>query len=224
MYATAEHAALDIARFLKGKTDENTEAVAGAAAPPAPPPLPPPPPLTPAKLAEAEAALQQAEAEGLTLMRSHYSSTGFKNVYSDRSNGHKPYLASKTRDGKVVRLGVFATPEEAALCVARWHKQQAATASHKQQAATASHKQQAAPTSTEPAQPPMSAEAAKQTAEAEGLTLQRGANQTGYKWVVHDKYHDSATPYQTKVWQGERRGGSYVTLGSFGTPEEAALC
>jgi len=165
--------------------------------------------------AAAQTALALAEAEGLTLMRSDRGITGFKNVYNDRNNANKPYLAKETRDGKVVRLGVYETPEQAALCIARWHKQQAATLSTEPAQP---------PMSKEPLQPPMSAEAAKQTAEAEGLTLQRGTNQTGFKWVVYDKYHGSATPYQTKVWQGERRGGSYVALGSFGTPEEAALC
>ena len=64
-----------------------------------------------------EVALQQAEAEGLTLLEAD-NKTGYFGAshYPGRS---KPYKAEVRRDGKMVHLGYFATAEEAALHVAR---------------------------------------------------------------------------------------------------------
>ena len=59
----------------------------------------------------------QAEAEGLTLLRSESSATGYKGV-SFKSGRHKPYQAEVRRGGKAVTLGAFATAEEAALAYA----------------------------------------------------------------------------------------------------------
>ena len=98
-FATAEEAALSYARAQA--------AVAAAAAPPAPPPM------------TAEEALRQVEAEGLTLLKSDGSSTGYKGVCLDRKMKTKPYRVQISRGGKTVTLGQFATAEEAALCVAR---------------------------------------------------------------------------------------------------------
>ena len=77
-FATAEEAALCYGRSPEGQ--------AAAAAPPAPPPL------------TAEEALRQAEAEGLTLLRSESNNSGYKGVVFDRSKNHgknytKPYQA-----------------------------------------------------------------------------------------------------------------------------------
>ena len=55
-------------------------------------------------------------------------------------------------------------------------------------------------------------------AEAEGLTLLKADNKTGYFGVYHNP--DQPKPYQVRV----RRGGQQVHLGSFATAEEAALC
>ena len=55
-------------------------------------------------------------------------------------------------------------------------------------------------------------------AEAEGLTLRKADNKTGYFGVVHRP--GDAKPYAAKV----KRGGKTVGLGSFATAEEAALC
>ena len=75
----------------------------------------------------AEAALRQAEAEGLTLLRYPDNSTGFRCV-SFRSGMIKPYQANVYRGGKKTGLGSFATAEEAALCYARSPEGQAAAA------------------------------------------------------------------------------------------------
>ena len=67
--------------------------------------------------------MRQAEAEGLTLVRSESSRTGFKCVAltpkgSRSKNYTKPYKVEVRRGGKLVYLGSFATAEEAALCYA----------------------------------------------------------------------------------------------------------
>ena len=142
--------------------------------------------------------LQQAEAEGLTLLKSE-SSTGYKGVAFTSSSKSKPYQAQVKRGGKNVYLGYFTTPEEAALCYARSPEGRAAAA---------------AP----PAPPPLTAEEALQQAEAEGLTLLRSDNSTGYKGASFDSSSKSK-PYKAKV----RRGGEHVHLGRFATAEEAAL-
>ena len=72
------------------------------------------PPLT------SEEARQQAQAEGLVLMRKGDNKAGYIGVGLDQRSGRsKPYQAYVRRGGKQVKLGSFATAEEAALCVAR---------------------------------------------------------------------------------------------------------
>ena len=181
LFATPEEAALSYAR-----TPEAQATVAAAAAPPAPPPM------------TAEEALRQAEAEGLTLLRSESNATGFKGV-SIKSGKSTPYQAEVRRGGKQVSLGCFETPEEAALSYARTPEAQAAAA---------------AP----PAPPPMTAEEALRQAEAEGLTLLKSDNDTGFKRVSFKS--GKSKPYLATA----QRGGKQVSLGCFETPEEAALC
>ena len=187
-YATAEEAALCDAR--------TPEAQAAAAL------LLEPPPLT------AEEARKQAEAEGLTLLRSEGGrySTGYKGVCLDSGAKSKPYQAQVHRGGMTVHLGTFAAAEEAALSYARTPEAQAAAA-----------------LLLEP--PPMTAEEAQRQAEAEGLTLLKSENNsTGYKGVGFNSlgskpYSGGSKPYKAQV----RSGGRTVHLGSFATAEEAAL-
>ena len=56
-------------------------------------------------------------------------------------------------------------------------------------------------------------------AEAEGLTLLKADNKTGYFGVSHSD-PGYPKPYKARV----RCGGNMVSLGSFVTAEEAALC
>ena len=184
-FVTAEEAALCVAR-----TPEARAAAAAAAAPP------PPPPLT------VEEALQQAEAEGLTLLRSESSNSGFKCVRFKSGNRMKPYKAELRRGGQDVTLGLFATAEEAALCYARTPEAQAAVV---------------AAAAAPPEPPPMTAEEALRQAETEGLTLLKSDNATGFKGVCFKS--GKSKPYQAKV----KRGGMQVHLGYYATPEEAAL-
>ena len=88
---------------------------AAAAAPPAPP------------LLTAAEAVQQAEAEGLTLLKADTSS-GYKGVcWDSHCSRTKPYKVKVRRDGKQVYLSYFATAEEAALSYARPPENRAAS-------------------------------------------------------------------------------------------------
>ena len=178
-FATAEEAALHVARTPEGKA-----AAAKAAAAPVP--------LT------SEEARQQAQAEGLTLLRAE-NKTGYFGVYLDHPGWPypKPYQARMRRGSKMVHLGSFATAEEAALCVARSPEGQAAAAKR----------------------PALTSEEARQQAQAEGLTLLVAKNKTGYFRVSLDQ-PGRPKPYQVRV----KRGGKTAHLGYFATAEEAALC
>ena len=63
---------------------------------------------------------------------------------------------------------------------------------------------------------------ALQQAQAEKLTLLVAKNTAGYFGVCFDqsRKHGLPKPYQARV----RRGGKLVSLGTFATAEEAALC
>ena len=65
-----------------------------------------------------EQARQQAQAEGLTLLRAD-NKAGYFGVQLNKPGQPKPYMAQVSRGGKLVNLGSFATAEEAALCIAR---------------------------------------------------------------------------------------------------------
>jgi predicted secreted protein len=111
-FATAEEAALCVARTPEGRAAAAERARAAAA-----------PPLT------SEEARQQAQAEKLTLLVAK-NTTGYFGVHLDSSRPGlpKPYLARVTGGGKRMHLGCFATAEEAALCVARSPEGRAAAA------------------------------------------------------------------------------------------------
>ena len=113
----------------------------------------------------------------------------------------RPYVARAESTGKRVNLGYFATAEEAALCVARSPEGQAVAM---EQAAAAA---------------PLRSKEARQQAQAEERTLLVAENKTGYYGVYLSKL-GQPKPYQARVWRGRK----LVTLGSFATAEEAALC
>ena len=183
-FATAEEAALCVARSPEGQ-----EAARRAAA------------VLPRTQLTREQALQQAQAEGITL-RKVDSKSGFANV-SVLSGSHrfKPYMAQVRHSGKPLNLGTFATAEEAALCVAR--SPEARAAAERAGAVVLPRTQ-------------VTREQAPQQAQAEGLALRKSDNTSGYANVtVHHGRSNKA-----KV----SRGGKTVTLGTFATAEEAALC
>jgi hypothetical protein len=162
------------------------------------------PPMT------AEEALATAEREGLIMPRAE-SKTGYRGVTHVTGKKARPYQAWVCREGKLERLGRFATPEEAALCRAR-------TPEGKKAASRSARggKSSPAPMTVEEAE--AQAEAAEAQAEAEGLTLQRSENQTGYVGVYVNT-SNKVKPFEARV----RRDGKRVSLGHFATAEEAAL-
>ena len=181
-FATAEEAALCVVRSQEGRA-----AAAERAAAPAP--------LT------SEEARQQAQVEKLTLLVAE-NKAGYFGVKLGNPGQSKPYQAQVSRGGKDVHLGVFATAEEAALCVARSPEGQAAAAV-RTAAAT-----------------PLTSEEARQQAQAEKLTLLVADNsRTGFFGVSLPK-PGQPKPYQARV----KRGGKDVHLGCFVTAAEAALC
>ena len=135
-FATAEEAALCIARTPEAAAKQGAASAS----------------LT------SEEARQQAQAEGLTLLKAGNKS-GYFGVYLDKSCKPKPYEAEVSRGGNNVHLGSFATAEEAALCIARSPEGRAAARK---------------------AAAPLTSEEAWQQAEAEGLTLLKANNTTGY--------------------------------------------
>ena len=156
----------------------------------------------------AEEALQQAEAEGLTLLRSEKRNTGYFGVtYQPQHCKSRPYQAEvmggSCGDRKKVSVGSFATVEEAALNVARTPEAQAAVAAAAAKAAA----------------PPPTAEEVVRQADAEGLTLVRAdGNASGYMFVIYYKDRERK-PYQAKTCRGKKR----ISMGYYDTAEEAAL-
>ena len=75
---------------------------------------------------------QQAQAEGLTLRRAPtkagFFRVGINHRRAEPGRPKRPYHAKVLRGGEKVHLGIFATPEEAALCVARSPEGRAAAA------------------------------------------------------------------------------------------------
>ena len=143
---------------------------------------------------------QQAQAQKLTLLVAD-NGAGYFGVHLNKPGQPKPYQAHVWRGGEQVYLGMFATAEEAALCVARTPEGRAAAA---ERAAAAA---------------PLTSEEARQQAQAEKLTLVVADNSTGY-FGVYLNQPGQAKPIQAQV----RRDGRKVSLGRFATAEEAALC
>ena len=151
-------------------------------------------PMTP------EQAHAAAHAEGLVLLPAE-NPTGFKGVNLG-STVSRPFVAKMWNGSRVDTLGTFATAEEAALAVAR------ALGPEGVAAALQAASQEA---------PPMTAAEALAQAAAEGLTLQRADSAAGYK---HVRLGDNVSkPFQACPWNV----GRPKSLGSFATPEEAAL-
>ena len=152
-----------------------------------------------ALLLTSEEALQQAQAEGLTLRKSVNKThkTGYWGVNLNMSSRPKPYYAHVWRGGKKVHLGSFVSAAGAALCIAR-----------------APH---AAPAAKPATAPPLTSEEAQQQAQAEGLTLFKSDSKAGYLGVYYQPGRPK--PYQAHT----SREGKKVHLGCFATAEEAAL-
>lgn len=161
------------------------------------------PPMT------AKEAIRTAEAEGLTLIQSRKSSTGYRCVKIHRGpfSIAKPYMVQIHRDNKRAVLGWFSTAEEAALCFARSPEGRAAAE------AVAAGRVWSRVNSKKVA------EEARLQAEADEVAKLRSSSSiTGYKYVSLDT-RSALKPYKVFL----RRGTSSVHRGSFATAEEAAL-
>ena len=133
-------------------------------------------------------------------LRLSENKTGYFGVYLGKPGQAKPYQAQLRRDGKKVFLGLFATAEEAALCIAR------------------SLEGQAAPTKPAAAAP-LTSEEARHQAQAEGLTLVVSESSTAGYLCVHLAKPGKLKPFKAQV----SRGGKIASLGYFATADEAAL-
>jgi hypothetical protein len=195
-FATAEGAALSIARTPEGQAIAAARAAARAAAPPRGPPL------------TSEGARKQAQAEGLTLLVAVAANqTGYYGV-GTRKSPDAPYVAKIYILGKKVNLGCFATAEEAALSIARTPEGKAIAAARA-----------AAPAAAPPRGPPLTSEGARKQAQAEGLILRMAAsNATGYYGVKKRKSSPDAPYVAVITILGKRK-----YLGCYATAEEAAL-
>jgi hypothetical protein len=146
----------------------------------------------------ADEARAAAVAEGLELVPSSSGQTGFKRVKKSRGR----YVVTIYENGKTCYLGTFATPEEAALWYARH-------AGAERAAAEAAEASVAGPR-------PLTADEARAAAAAEGLELvPSSSGQTGFKGV---RKKDGR--YDVLI----RENGKQRYIGTFVTPEEAALC
>ena len=143
----------------------------------------------------ASEARAAAAAEGLELVPSS-NPTGFKGVNKQGSK----YVSKVKEDGRLRHLGSFTTPQEAALHFAR-HVGAARAAA---EAAEARGK----------GPQPLTVAEAKDAAAAEGLVLVPSSNPAGFRGVIRDR-----GKYAAKV----REGGKQRHIGTFVTPEEAAL-
>ncbi|EOD32272.1 hypothetical protein EMIHUDRAFT_123006, partial [Emiliania huxleyi CCMP1516] len=178
--ATAEEGALLYARKL------GTEASAAAAAAAA------------AESMTAAEAEQAATAEGLTLVRSSRSSTGFEGVYAT-SKG-RGFKVKRRVDGRTQYIGCTATAEEGALLYARKLGTEASAAAAAGAAAE-----------------PMTAAEAEQAAAAEGLTLVRSSRaSTGFEGVY-------ANSKRIGFAVSRRVDGRMQYIGCTATAEEGAL-
>jgi len=150
----------------------------------------------------ADEARAAAAAEGLELVPSSKNQTGFKGVTLARGR----YNVDVYENGKMHRLGCFATPEEAALCYARHLGAERA-------AAEAAKERGEGLNTTKP----LTADEARAAAAAEGLELVPSSkNQTGFKGVTLTQGR-----YYVQV---SKNGKQSRNFGGFATPEEAALC
>ena len=145
-------------------------------------------------------AIAAAAAEGLTLLRANTSS-GFRYV-AININGTK-YLANVYLNDERHKLGSFHTPEEAALRIARWLRDQASTDELSLvDAASVQGAQAGSPSAAgdapevasveasgarhrvkRKAQPPMTAEEALAAASKERLSLELANNASGFRYV-----------------------------------------
>ena len=153
------------------------------------------------------AAILQAAREGLKLVASSSSNSGYRGVtFKPKERGSKKYKLTVKVGRKDVHLGYFATAEQAALFYAR------------REAGRDTSDLTAPPPPPPPPEPSSAAGAeAVRQAEREGLTLVTSSNSnSGYRGVT---FKQGSKKYELTV----RFGGRQNSLGRFATAEQAAL-
>jgi hypothetical protein len=152
---------------------------------------------------QAQAAVLEAEREGLTLLACPTMVSGYHGVLRDSMTAGlvNPFRAQVRRGGVRVTLGRFGTAEEAALCYARSPEGMKLRA---EMLAAVERDLSMSPSATE----------AREQARQEGLSLPLARNPSGFKNVAFDGV--SYRPWVT-------RDGKQVYLGSFRCAEAAAL-
>ena len=155
-------------------------------------------------MSEAEAH-RLAEVEGLQLVPSSSSASGFKGISHNPNCSTRPFQAQINQGGKLHNLGYYSSAIEAALAYAR-HLGTASVAA-------------AAAATPAPAPAPMSEAEARRLAEVEGLQLvPSSSHATGFKGVYHNP-SSSTRPFHASIYQG----GKTHNLGSYSSACEAAL-
>ena len=183
----------------------------------------------------AEDALRTARDEGLQLVCTPGSKSGFKGVSGNGKRGDTfRFVAERRVDGRNERLGSFHTAEEAALAYARALGPEASNA----EAAQADMARASAAIVTRPSKPgvpqlyhtslrhlppctPFTRKEVLRHADAEGISLYRSSSTaSGFEGVQRDKRGDCThRPFMAYLRKPKNR-----SLGSFATAEEAALC
>ena len=183
----------------------------------------------------AEEALQAAKNEGLQLVPSPGSKSGYKNVSGNGLPGDQfRWAAARRVDGRTENLGRYHSAEEAALAYARAIGPEACNG----EAAPAEALIASAAIVSRPSTPgvprrynpslrhlpacaPFTIEEVLTHAAAEGLNLHRSESiASGYEGVQKDKRGCCKhRPFMAYLYKPKHR-----VLGSFATAEEAALC
>ena len=182
--------------------------------------------LDPAALAaRRERALEQAAAEGLKLLKSDASSSGYRGVAQDRSSSKvtRRFFIQVADETGCRRVSSFPTPEEAALALARLlGPEEIARIERDRQMKVEG------PTPQELAALEQKRKAALAAAAAEGLTLETAPGDSGFK-AVYPRYSNNQLQAMKNKVQNKFRGAVGIggrqleTVGIFDTAEEAAL-
>jgi len=165
-------------------------------------------------------ARQAAEREGLTLVVSRRSGTGYKCVVYNTAYRRKPFNVQVRESGRTIRLGAFETAIEAALCYSR-HLGRDGSAAAMIAEERAAHNEEAV--AYEQSTPAPTTEEVLRQAAAEGLNLVRARTQTGFKGVRKIAHSANCKrPFRAKASRLSAK--THGHLGDFATAAEASLC
>ena len=145
-------------------------------------------------------ATRIAAAEGLALVKSSRSATGYSHVYHDQNARFKVHVWENGKERHLT--GSLVSVFDGALAYARYLGERSVEVAAAADLAV------------------MTAQDACQMAQEEGLTLVRASVASGFKGVKYYASGRQARPYQALLCTG---GGRKTDLGYYATAEEAAL-